>query len=83
MSATMLLPKNTSHQQPITLSHRPRPSNWRKFLAPGDQVYWTDPDRGLCSRLITIRKIEYSRGGIVHITDVFGGFVQAYLRELS
>jgi len=62
---------------------RPRPQNWRKLLQSGDQVTWTDPDNGLCSRTLTIQHIQYLPGGIVQITDSFGGYVEAYFRELS
>ncbi len=60
-----------------------RPQHWRKLLQPGDQVKWTDPDNGLCSRILTIQHIQYRPGGVVQITDSFGGYVEAYLRELS
>lgn len=56
---------------------------WRKILKPGDKVTWNDPDHGLCSRTLTIRDITYLRGGVVQITDQFGGFVEAHLEELS
>ena len=45
-----------------------RPQHGRKLLGPGDQVTWTDPDRGLCSRTLTIQRIEYRPGGTVQIT---------------
>lgn len=28
-------------------------------LQVGDEVFWTDPDHGLCSRIIKIKSIEF------------------------
>ena len=60
-----------------------RPQHWRKLLQPGDRITWTDPDQGLCSRTLTIQRIQYLPGGIVQIADNFGGYIVAHLRELS
>ena len=51
-------------------------------LRPGDQVHWDDPDNGLCSKTITIQEIE-ATGDIVHITDISGGELECYAKELS
>lgn len=58
-----------------------RISNIKK-LHRGDQVFWTDPDGGRCSRHYTILEIEYV-GGIVKLTDVSGDYLECYARELS
>ena len=60
-----------------------RSPQWRKLLQSGDQVTWTDPDQGLCSRTLTISDISYLPGGLVQITDQYGGFVLAHFNELS
>lgn len=70
---TMLLEPNLKRRSP----------QWRKLLQAGDQVTWTDPDQGLCSRTLTIGAIRYLPGGVVQITDQFGGFVEAHFNELS
>jgi len=70
---TMLVGPNLKRRSP----------QWRKLLQPGDQVTWTDPDQGLCSRTLTISDIQYLPGGVVQIADHLGGFVEAHFNELS
>lgn len=53
-----------------------------KDLQPGDQVYWSDPDDGLCSRMLTIQSIEVE-GNIVCITDINNGYLECFPEELS
>jgi len=47
-----------------------------------DQVFWRDPDAGLCSRLYTILSI-WIKGNIVTIVDMRGDVLECYARELS
>lgn len=49
---------------------------------PGDQVLWTDPDEGKCSRHITIQSIE-SHGDVVKITGTDGSYLECFASELS
>jgi len=53
-------------------------------LQSGDQVYWNDPDDGLCSRMYTIESItSHSETGVVTITEKDGSVIDAYFNELS
>ena len=55
-----------------------------KALQPGDQVYWSDPDEGTCSRLLTICSIDFKEdGNVVEIMEPNGRVVECYVRELS
>ncbi len=64
-------------------------SDWKHSLHAGDQVYWSDPDDGKCSRNIVIGSIEYQgteddgENRVVVIQDRDGGIVECILRELS
>lgn len=51
-------------------------------LQPGDEVYWTDPDEGACSRVYRIRTIEI-QGDVVVITEPDGSFLECFAEELS
>lgn len=51
-------------------------------LIPGDEVQWTDPDDGLCSRTYTISQIEIE-GEIVKIWDRDGSYLECFASELS
>jgi hypothetical protein len=53
-----------------------------RALHTGDEVLWTDPDGGLCSRSIVILLIEI-RAGIVHITGDDGYVLECLPGELS
>lgn len=53
-----------------------------KKLHSGDEVYWTDPDDGLCSRTLTIQSIEV-KGDIVRIQDKSGDVLECFAKELS
>jgi hypothetical protein len=53
-----------------------------KKLAPGDEVYWTDPDGGICSRIYKIQSISVN-GSIVVIQDVDGSVLECFARELA
>lgn len=53
-----------------------------KKLQHGDEVYWTDPDDGLCSRYYVIQSIECI-GGIVTIETKDGDSLECWARELS
>ena len=51
-------------------------------LQPGDEVFWTDPDDGVCSRIYEIRTIEvYDE--IVVITEPDGSSLECFASELS
>jgi hypothetical protein len=52
-----------------------------KNLKPGDKVYWTDPDDGLCSKVLVIKKITI-RGDIVRIGQ-HGYCLDCFAKELS
>lgn len=51
-------------------------------LRTGDQVTWTDPDKGICTRTFTIASIWFDQG-VIKITDTEGGELECYPRELS
>jgi hypothetical protein len=51
-------------------------------LSPGDEVFWTDPDNGVCSRYLTIQSIEIHKDVIV-IQDTDGGGLECFADELS
>lgn len=53
-----------------------------KKLHTGDEVYWTDPDAGKCSRYITIQTIEVN-GEVVTILGKDGSELECYAKELS
>lgn len=53
-------------------------------LSPGDEVYWNDPDEGLCSRVLTIDKIWVEdEGQTVTIRDIDGYEVDCFAGELE
>lgn len=53
-------------------------------LQVGDEVFWNDPDDGICSRNIEIASIDVFHGGIiVRITDINGDMLEAFGHELS
>jgi hypothetical protein len=53
-----------------------------KKLAPGDEVYWNDPDEGICSRFYIISKIEIE-GNVISITSDDGNYLDCFVWELS
>jgi hypothetical protein len=53
-----------------------------KKLNPGDEVFWNDPDDGVCSRVYVISRICIS-GDIITITDVDGSDLECFAKELS
>ena len=57
-------------------------------LSNGDEVYWTDPDGGKCSRHITIDYITIIDGtdnfdDVVCIQDISGDCIDCLASELS
>jgi hypothetical protein len=54
-----------------------------KKLHSGDEVTWTDPDGGLCSKTFIIGSIEHVEGDIFRIVDREGGEIEVLARELS
>ena len=51
-------------------------------LRPGDEVFWTDPDNGLCSRIYHIAHIEIKHD-LISITDKDGSHLECFASELS
>ena len=51
-------------------------------LRPGDEIFWNDPDEGLCSRYITIQEIDLE-GDMLCILDKDGGYLECFPHELS
>jgi len=51
-------------------------------LKNGDEVTWTDPDNGTCTKTITIHEIHI-KSGIVCITDTNGDYLECFASELS
>lgn len=54
-----------------------------KKLHHGDEVFWTDPDGGLCSDNYIIGTIKYLGHGAVSILDKNGRHLECFARELS
>ena len=57
--------------------------NEARSLQPGDEVHWTDPDGGLCSRDFVIAEIHIQGDERVSIVSVEGDDLEAYPRELE
>lgn len=57
-------------------------ANVRK-LQPGDEVTWSDPDAGTCSRTGRISTIEVRSDGFVRLTWADGADLECWARELS
>jgi hypothetical protein len=51
-----------------------------KQLAPGDTVYWNDPDNGLCSGH---RRVVSIKGNRLTLTDDAGGITEAFKWEVE
>ena len=51
-------------------------------LDNGDEVYWTDPDEGACSKHIVIQTITVN-GEVVCITGKDGSELECFAGELS
>lgn len=51
-------------------------------LHTGDEVFWNDPDDGLCSRLYVIQSIRID-DDIITITEPDGSELQCFASELS
>jgi hypothetical protein len=51
-------------------------------LHPNDEVFWNDPDNGLCSRHYLIAEIDI-QDGIVRITEKDGSYLECSPRELT
>lgn len=54
-----------------------------KKLRPGDEVFWNDPDEGLCSRTLKIHSIEFVPPNVFKIEEVDGSYVEVYAKELA
>jgi hypothetical protein len=53
-------------------------------LQHGDQVYWNDPDNGICSRLLKVRSVkELGDEGAVRIIEIDGGEIECFAHELG
>jgi len=53
-----------------------------KELHNGDEVFWNDPDEGLCSRMLKIHSISFIPPNIFRIEEIDGSEVECYAREL-
>jgi hypothetical protein len=53
----------------------------KEDLHVGAEVYWTDPDRGLCSGYRQVA--GFAGDDIIDLVDEYGGETQAFLHELS
>lgn len=54
-----------------------------KHLHTGDEVFWTDPDQGLCSKTITIQTIEVRDCRSIVIIGTDGSELECFASELS
>jgi hypothetical protein len=52
-------------------------------IQTGDEVFWTDPDQGKCSRHLIVQTIEIRQCMSVRIVDVEGGELECFASELS
>lgn len=52
-------------------------------LHNGDEVFWNDPDGGLCSRHLIIHTIEFVDEDWVRIRDQEGGTLECFIKELE
>jgi len=52
-------------------------------LKPGDQVFWSDPDEGLCSRWYKIKKILVVDQDLVVIEEPDGSRLECPASELG
>lgn len=52
---------------------------WKKKLAPGDEIFWYDPDDGRCS---TLAKIESIEGRVFHLRSASGSEIEAWAKEI-
>lgn len=50
-------------------------------LHSGDQVFWSDPDDGFCSKSLTIASIEFN-GNVVRIISQDGDSLECFANEL-
>lgn len=53
----------------------------RKNLQIGDEVYWNDPDDGMCSGVFKI--VEFINDTVVLLRNDSGSETEAFLNELS
>lgn len=65
-----------------------RPEDWRAALKMNDEVFWTDPDNGVCSGVRVIKEIVSDSGKVesdetVVRLDHNGSETEAYAGELS
>lgn len=54
-----------------------------KRLHSGDEVYWEDPDNGLCSDFVRIKEIEFIPPNFVRIMSPDGFVLECFARELK
>jgi hypothetical protein len=54
-------------------------------LQTDDQVYWNDPDGGLCSRIVAIQEIRWidDEHDAVRINTKEGDCLEAFITELG
>ena len=51
-------------------------------LKAGDEVFWNDPDGGICSRYVRVMEVEFV-GDILCLTDNDGITLECFPYELS
>lgn len=58
-----------------------------KRLRNGDEVYWNDPDEGVCSRYLQIQSVDVGADNgdltVVSIMEIDGSVVECFLKELG
>jgi hypothetical protein len=57
--------------------------DWRRFLKPGDEVKWNDPDEGKCSFTGILTLVNYHEGDVADLLFTDGHSIEVFLRELS
>jgi hypothetical protein len=48
----------------------------------GDEVLWTDPDGGTCSKVVTASTCEL-HGDVVKLIGIDGSYLECFMDELS
>jgi hypothetical protein len=63
--------------------HACREDGWKEALAPGDEVFWNDPDDGRCSAIYKIVEITNDDPPVYRLRNDAGSETEAWLGELS
>ena len=51
-------------------------------LQRGDEVLWSDPDDGICTRMLTVQRVTI-QGDVVTIHATDGDYLECFAHELS